>query len=260
VNKLFLVSLISFALVASGAMALEPCPLAFSFVTSPPGANVGLNVDIKYMGNVIASSVTNEFGELVVDLGSMSIPNCMMQSFELVVKECESDNVCHRVVSFNPNGYTTIDITGIDLFKQCPVDTTPYDHCDSCCALPESCCSYKFCEDGGFIKPDECPAIPTDYSPEIIVGTIVAVLAAFGVGKRKNTGIQVTEDAKGIITTKHKHKNYMTFHDVKMVHPVQPHKAGEIFPDYVSAWTRRRMQDRSSPAGPEDAAALGRAR
>lgn len=229
-NKIILM-LISFALMASVAMAdtgMQPCPLAFKFLTSPPGAEIGLGVQILYQGNVVYDGSTNEYGELVVDVGSQGIPNCMSQNFKLQIKGC-SDAVCSQDVSFNPNGYTTIDLRSINLFG-CP--TCPDIKCPECvcpeCPTDQQC-SYAWCEDNGFIKPVECPV--KDTTVETVFIAIVTLIAGLGIGKY-GLGVKVYTNTKGEVIKQHKHKNTTGYHDSNIIHRIQPHKKGEMTPNY----------------------------
>jgi hypothetical protein len=238
VNKLIISTAIMMMLMISGAVALEPCPLAFDFKTSPPGAEVGLNVQISYLDRTI-SGVVNEYGEFVTDLGNYNIPNCLTQNFKLTVVECKDNPVCTKTVSFNPSGYTTIDITGANLFSECLTADQCTAMCPNCncpeCVCPEcpsSCCSYAWCEDGGFITPEECPKTVSDQ--DLVTAAVTAIsifIVGLGIGKYK-LGVKIYTNEKGEVVKQHKHRNIIGYHSISTMHQSQPHKKGEIAPSY----------------------------
>lgn len=244
VNKIFLSTIIfSLALMASGALALEPCPLAFNFLTSPPGAAVGLNVQLTYLNNQVYTGTVNEYGEIVLDLGDQGISKCNSQNFILTVLECKDDPVCSQTVSFNPNGYTTIDLREANLFEECLTRDQCTALCPTCpdcncpeCVCPEcptdQQCSYAWCEDNGFIKPEECPKAVSDQ--DIVTAAVTAIsifIAGLGIGKYK-LGVKIYTNEKGEVVKQHKHRNIIGYHSVNTMHQSQPHKKGEIAPNY----------------------------
>jgi len=240
VNKIFLSTIIfSLALMASGVLALEPCPLAFNFLTSPPGAAVGLNVQINYLNNQVYSGTVNEYGEIVMDLGDQGISNCNVQNFILTVLECKDDPICSQTVSFNPNGYTTIDLREANLFSECLTTDQCTAICPTCpdCKCPECicpacpiCCSYAWCEENGFIKPEECP-VQEDTTIDTVIIAIVTLIAGLGIGKYK-LGVKIYTNEKGEVVKQHKHRNIIGYHSISTMHQSQPHKKGEIAPSY----------------------------
>lgn len=235
-NKILVSAImISLAIMASGALALEPCPLAFNFQTSPVGAAAGLNVQISYLNNVVASGTTNEYGEIVFDLGDKGIPNCLSQSFELTVPACADTASCNQVVSFNPNGYTTIDIKDANLFTP-PAECFTRDQCQAFCpTCPEcsTCPTFNTdteCTSAGWIKPEECPVQP-DTTLQTAIIAIVTLIAGLGIGKY-GLGVKIYTNTKGEVVKQHKHKNVVGYHSADIMHRIEPHKKGELTPNY----------------------------
>jgi hypothetical protein len=228
-NKIILFSIVAIALMSGMAIAdtgIAPCPLAFTFLTSPSGAAIGQEVTLTYQDKIFTGTV-NEYGELVMDLGAEGIPNCNAQNFKLTVMGCKDDPVCTQTVSFNPNGYTTIDLRDANQFEKCPEDTTPYASCNSCCLTPSSC------EDQGYIKPADCPVQEQpDYTIDYFVSAIVIFIAGLGIGKYK-LGVKIYTNTKGEVITQHTHRNITGYHSVNTMHQHQPHKKGEIAPKYA---------------------------
>jgi len=227
-NKIIPIMIISFALIASGALALEPCPLAMKFVTSPPSANQNLEITVSY-GSHYVTGMTNEYGEAVVDMGHLGIADCLVQDFDMVVTKCSSDPICHQTVSFNPNGFTTFDISKANLFEEeCPPDETPYAQCDSCC-LPTSC---ESCESKGYIKSEDCPVTEQpDYTIDAAVAAIIIFITGLGIGKYK-LGVKIYTKTTGEVVAQHTHRNITGYHSINTMHQHQPHKKGEIAPKY----------------------------
>lgn len=212
--------LVALVLMAAPAMALEPCPIAVKFVTSPPEANVGLTVDLVYSGSVISSGMTNEYGEIIIDVGDQGIPNCGSQNFAMVVRDCESNSLCHRTVSFNPYGFTTVDLTSVDLFYRAttttvaPTTTTTIE-APSCGAL-------------GFILPEDCPGPSEETVMAIIASLIIAAGAGFG--------YKSYISKSGQLVKMHKHYGIVGYHSPGISHLNKSirHPKGMIFPKYVN--------------------------
>jgi len=227
---MFLISmLLAMSLAMIPAMALEPCPLAVKFITSPPEANIGLETEILYGGKVVAAGTSNEFGELVVDLGDANIPNCVYQNFELVVKRCADNSLCHKTISFNPQGYTNIDLISVNLFEpvvceECP-PVYPVCNVQGCRDLgwmpSEECLT---CESQGYIKPEDCPV---KECPDIALDVIVSIIISLAVGA--GVGFKVTKYG----TKTHYHPGRSDYHSPDVMHSAPyTHKKGELFPKY----------------------------
>jgi hypothetical protein len=222
VNKTIISFIISIALISGIVLAadtgagVQPCPLAFTFLTSPPGAAIGQDVTLQYLDRIFTGQV-NEYGELVMDLGSEGIPSCTAQNFKLTVLGCKDNPVCSQTVSFNPNGYTTIDISTANLFDVCPA-----------CLACDTCPTYQSCMDQGYILPSTCP-VPI--VPEVdYLGYLATALIALGAGY----GIRRVKTASGAIQTQHTHPNYTSMHDINTLHKHQPHPRGMLMAKYAT--------------------------
>jgi len=205
--KLPIIISIMFLLIMGTVGALEPCPIAAKFITFPPSYSVGLTVELQY-GDRSWIGTTNEYGEFLIDLGSEGIYDCNIQTFNLIIKDCEDNELCHQTISFNPQGYTTIDISEIDLTRKCPEcmecmecmecsicpeDITPFEKCDSCCEI---------------IECEKC----TDFSfRELIIGIISAIAVMGG-------GLKIYKMKSGEVATQHKHTGITAYHDVNTRH------------------------------------------
>lgn len=203
--------------MSSGALAFEPCPLAFSFLTSPQSAAQGLDVTISYMDRTFAGEV-NEYGELVMELGNYGLENCAAKEFTLQVVGCENA-LCTKQVSFNPNGYTTIDLRDV-LMNECPE--------------PGDCCTAKFCEDAGMIHESDCPKQDTGLLGfGALIDLAVGILASGGVCAA--VGIKLYKRKDGTVVKQHMHANITGYHDPNVVHKKQPHPKGQENPNYATA-------------------------
>jgi hypothetical protein len=87
-----------------------------------------------------------------------------------------------------------------------------------------------WCEDGGFIKPEECP-VQKDTTIDTVIIAIVTLIAGLGIGKYK-LGVKIYTNDKGEVVKQHKHRNVVGYHSVNTIHQSQPHKKGEIAPNY----------------------------
>lgn len=233
-KKLLIISAILAVLIGSNfALALEPCPLAFDVLTSPPGQEVVIEVfykDQAYRGKTVN-------GELVMDLGEYGIPNCIYQNFDLVVTDCSADPVCHKVVSFNPDGYTTIDIKDAWLGEVETTTTTIPEECDPC-----------YCEE---CVCEECPE--KEGLDDLLVAFFSVIAGGFAVfvykGKvkfnkknidklleamPKGCGIRLFKAYNGKSDIKHYHRSPNNYHTLDKNHKGKYDHEGEknLFPDF----------------------------
>jgi len=219
----FVIILLSFATV----MAPEPCPLGFKFLTSPPDANEGLTVQLKYFDKTWIVPETYP-GEYMIDLGDQEISNCLTQNFELVVVDCQDNPVCHQTVSFNPNGYTTIDLTSANLFPQTTVETTILTTTETtiCPEIPEECFSRAECLE--MFECEECPDLTVDYVITVIITAIISAGLSYGYG------LKFYKKSTGEVSTMHMHPGIKGYHSIYTVHmnPKIRHPKGMVIPKY----------------------------
>ena len=123
---------------------------------------------------------------------------------------------------------------------QCPIDTTPFESCSSCCAV-------EVCE---ICKPSEpcevCEAPGQDEQMEWIVYILVAVLGIGGgtlagifatknkITPRKGVAYRVRYSWKGVLIEEHKHPGIRSYHKIGVEHQVEHerHKKDERIPNY----------------------------
>jgi hypothetical protein len=152
--------------------------------------------------------------------------------------------VADKVTEATYNGIAVeavVNLGGVCPSCSIPVDTTPYDRCDSCCPV----CQSKICTVDGTVEPGQtytsiggvCNVVVKaneapvqDKTIEEIVALIVGLIV--GGGAIKATGVKVYTDAKGNKNVRHSHANYVAYHKITDVHPYQPHKVGELSPKY----------------------------
>ena len=135
-----------------------------------------------------------------------------------------------------------------DECEECPLDTTPYASCNSCCTEEE--CVDVVCPICP--SPSECPECqPCDPSTIIKTETnigaiIIAIIGSLLVGGAggifftrnkalgKQGGIKVYQGRDGTEKTLHKHPGIKGYHDPGTEHRVKKerHPKGQLFPKY----------------------------
>lgn len=240
--------LIPFIMVLLGltsVYALEPCPLAFKFITSPSSANEGLTVTLEYYGQVWTVPETYP-GEYVIELGTEDIPNCISTNFMLTVKDCKGNPSCRRTVSFNPDGYTTIDISNVNLFPTTTIQptttvttTTILEECYTESECLEICQDY--CE--------ECPDLTIEFLLTMIFSIISGGFLVYAKGGKlhlkkenlekiielipKGCGLRLFRPYIGKAELKHFHRSPKRYHNLSDRHKEKYDHEGEknLFPD-----------------------------
>lgn len=242
----FVVTLAIVLLSMGVVLAPDPCPFLFTVLTSPPDVT-GLTLVLTY-GSQSWTLLEQVPGEYSIEIGHVGISNCNFQNFDLVIKECEGDSVCHKTVSFNPQGITVLDVRNANLFltTTTPVTTTTTPYVPECftsaeCAelidCVEACekdiCK-NICEDLGFKY--ECPEFAvSEEIYQIISGisVIINVILALKVGVGvKATYFKSTSGRKYVGIKSHRHANHPRYHSIYTMHKKEPHKRGEINPSY----------------------------
>ena len=241
-KKIILILAIVAVLLGSNfALALEPCPLAFDVLTSPPDTEV--TVKIIYKDDSWTGITKN--GELVMDLGDKNIPGCIYQNFDLVVLECEDNPVCHKTVSFNSDGYTIIDIReawleGIITTTTIEPDKCICEECDECkpCYCDECVCEECKCPEGidsflaAFIG-----LIVGGFGIFIYDGKIKLVKKSLDKlieAMPKGCGLRIFKAYSGKSDIKHFHRSPKTYHTLDKRHKDKYDHEGEknLFPDF----------------------------
>lgn len=219
-----LLTLMVLMIMAMPVMALEPCPIAVKFLTSPESAKDGLIVDIYHAGSVISTEISKD-GEILADLGDR-ISNCGSQSFQITVRNCADKAACTQSVSFNPQGYTTIDLTSvwIDISTTTTITTT------STTTQP------------GIIPCDICEELDWESLILIVIGLIgVTGLVAYSFKKgnlvkyasqvfKVGQYVRLGKYWDGAVSAKHLHKGIRGYHDPDIEHrdPEDRHPKGKL--------------------------------
>jgi len=226
-----MIPIIMILLSLAAVTAVDPCPFAFSFITSPPDANVGLTVQLKY-GDRTWIVPEGYPGEYVTDLGGIEPPiaNCIYQNFELTVKDCEANSVCHSTVSFNPQGYTTLDISSANLFKQTTTSSTiePTTTTEPTTTIPITTTVTEECE--------ECEVCPDETINYLVTGITAAIASA---GLTYAYGLKIRKPVSGGPVDEHMHPGIVNYHSINTVHTNLKirHPKGMVAPKYEKIGT-----------------------
>jgi len=170
----FMTALITLLTVVSPVLAALPQPISGHIYTTAPGMAEPLTVvarNVRTGRELQASKVGNAF---LAELANLPLEYVGGDQIKLYIPECMDDPLCVKYIILpdSPAPLTVnFDLTGVDL--PCPVDTTPYSECDSCC--PNLVCpTTTTCP-----EYDECPDCPEFNNLTTI---LVALFAALGGG------------------------------------------------------------------------------
>lgn len=256
----FVLALVMLALIsivfAQGTIQ-PPCPIFLKLVTVPEGSNIGLTVVLKDTdGTVVMQKSSNEYGEVLFELGG--IAEC--KAYKATILECDDIPECSRMVEFNPLGFTTWDITAVEV--PCPA-------CNSCCPscpICEDCpitttvtttIPEDYCVNEGYILPEDCEdVICPDWElswTNVLAAFVGAITAGFAVyvkgGKLKlakkkieelvqampkGCGLRLFHAYSGQSELKHVHRSPKSYHSLDKRHKGKYDHNGEenLFPDF----------------------------
>jgi len=236
-KNMILASILSLLLISGIAFAGQiPAPISVKITTATTGSNI--DVIIKDVGlNKQVTYKTNEYGEIIFDADVFGAYRST-DMIQVSISTCSLNSACVQSKVLGDAVYFEFDLTGI-ITQPCPtcscsgalcscsgttcICPTPIA-CNSCCECPDLICpEIPVCTTCEVCKV--CPDNNTTL--QLAITAIISVLVS-------GTGVYIFKSAKGVTSVRHKHKNYGTLHDINIIHPIQPHPAGEIIPRYAT--------------------------
>lgn len=204
-----------------------PCPIGGKIINNNGNVN-GLTVILtNARTNEVMNVYSNSAGEFIVDWANTIDKYADGDKINIVIKECETNDVCKFSVTIHGNPiYLEMDISDAGLDYCPPVDCPDYPVCPDCpdCICPTTITTTSIpCE-----VCEECPTCP-------VCNDIFAAVAAIFIGFGFGYGYKVYTTKTGQVVGLHKHPGIIAYHNPDTLHsnPKIRHPKGMINPKYA---------------------------